>query len=139
MLEYKVDGLIEASPAQVWEILMDGASYPQWDPYCERIEGTIGPEQTIKAFTTLAPGRAFPVKVKNVKDARGMTWEGGLPLGLFKGVRRFVLTPKGEHTHFEVSETFTGPMLFMFKRTLPDMNEPFSAFVKGLKERAEKA
>lgn len=137
MLQYKASAVIEASPERVWEVLMDGGAYPQWDPYCERIEGTIAPGEKIKAFTTLAPGRAFPVKVQNVKPARGMTWEGGMPLGLFKGVRSFSLEPQGEHTRFEVAETFTGPLLVLFKKTLPDMNEPFAAFVKGLKARAE--
>ncbi len=66
-----------------------------------------------------------------------MTWEGGMPLGLFKGVRSFTLTPQGEAQHFELREVFSGPMLFMIGSSLPDMTGAFEGFCAGLKARAE--
>lgn len=39
-----------------------------------------------------------------------MAWLGGMPLGLFKGVRTYTLTPEGEgRTRFVMREECTGP------------------------------
>ena len=76
--------------------------------------------------------------VTEFQPGRKMTWTGGMPLGLFKGVRDFVLEPKGDGSvDFTVKEVFSGPLLPMFAGSLPDMTEPFKDFVAGLKARAE--
>ncbi len=139
MLEYSASTEIDASAERVWEVLTRASDYPEWDPYCIRIEGAILPGAKIKAFTTLAPDRAFPVEITTFKAGKLMVWSGGMPLGLFKGERFFEITPRGEGVTFKVREVFTGPLLPLFRKSLPDMNEPFAAFVKGLKERAESA
>lgn len=129
---------IKASPDVIWKILTDAPNYPTWDPYAIRIEGTIADGQSITAYTKLSPDRAFPVKVTDFVPNQRMSWVGGLPLGLFKGVRSFVLTPKGDGTtDFTVREEFTGPLLVVMGRSLPDMTKPFQEFVRGLKARAE--
>jgi hypothetical protein len=61
-----------------------------------------------------------------------------MPLGLFTGVRTYMLTPDGEgRTRFEMREEFSGPLLPLIWRTMPDMNEAFRQFASGLKARAE--
>ena len=138
MKEYKATATINATPEQIWHILTDASGYPEWDPYCERIEGKIAPGEKLKAFTTLSPGRAFPVKVTEFTPNRKMVWTGGMPLGLFKGERSFTLTPEqnGE-TRMTVKEVFSGPMLGLIGKSIPDMTEPFQKFVEGLKRKAE--
>jgi len=138
MKEYRASTFINASPDTIWAILTDGSKYPEWDPVAERIEGKIAPGETVKAFTKLAPGRAFPAKVTEFQPGRKMTWTGGMPLGLFKGVRTFTLIPQGDGSvEFILRETFSGPMLLLIGGTIPDMTEPFQGFVAGLKARAE--
>ncbi|MFE8605504.1 hypothetical protein [Archangium violaceum] len=66
-----------------------------------------------------------------------MTWTGGMPLGLFKGVRTFTLTPRGDQVEFTLHEVFSGPMLALIGGSIPDMSEAFQKFVEGLKRRAE--
>ena len=63
MLEYSTSTTIDAPAEKVWEVLIDTAKWPEWDPSCERIEGEVALGAKIKAFTKLSPGRAFPVKV----------------------------------------------------------------------------
>lgn len=138
MLSYEATTLIHADAAHIWGILTDASGYPAWDPYCERIEGSIAQGNKIKAFTSLAPGRAFPVTVKTFEPQRRMTWESGMPLGLFRGVRSFTLAPEGDAIRFSVREEFSGPMLVLIGRTIPDMNEPFARFCQGLKDTAER-
>ncbi|MEZ0374052.1 MAG: SRPBCC family protein [Candidatus Sericytochromatia bacterium] len=138
MKTFQASAMIEAAPEAVWAILTDAAAYPQFDPNCERIEGAIKSGETIKAFTKLAPGQAFPVKVSEFVPAQKMAWSSGMPFGLFKGERSFVLKPAaGGATEFTVKEVFSGPMMALIGGSIPDMTEPFRQFVAGLKQRAE--
>ena len=137
MKEYTATTTIKATPEAIWAILTDAAKFPEWDPVADRIEGRIAPGETIKAYTKLSPGRAFPAKVTEFTPGRKMVWSGGMPLGLFKGVRTFTLEPpvNGE-VKFTIREVFSGPLLPVFGGSLPDMTTPFQQFVDGLK-RAE--
>lgn len=137
MLEYQATATIDAPAAKVWAVLIDTAKWPQWDPSCEKIEGEVELGRKIKAFTKLSPGRAFPVKVTELVPNQKMTWSGGMPLGLFKGERTFVLRETDGHTVFTLREVFSGPMLRLIGKSIPDMTEPFEEFVAGLKGRAE--
>ncbi len=138
MKEYKATTTINASPEKIWAILTDGSKYPEWDPVADKIEGRIELGETVKAFTKLSPGRAFPAKVTVFEPGRKMVWSGGMPLGLFTGVRTFTLTPKGKGAvEFTLNETFSGPMLPLIGGSIPDMTEAFKGFVAGLKKRAE--
>ena len=139
MKEYTATTTINAPPETIWAILTDAAAYPEWDPSAERIEGRIAPGETVKAYTKLSPGRAFPAKINVFEPGRKMVWTGGMPLGLFKGERTFTLTPQGNGAvQFTIREVFSGPLLPLFGGSIPDMTAPFQQFVAGLKERAEK-
>jgi len=45
--------------------------------------------------------------------------------------------PGEGRTRFDMPEEFTGPLLPLIGRTMPDMNDSFRQFARGLKERAE--
>jgi hypothetical protein len=136
---YSATTTIEAPPEKIWTLLTNAAGYPEWDPGVDRIEGRIAPGEKITAFTKLSPGRAFPVKVTTFEPGRKMTWTGGMPLGLFKGERTFTLTPQpGGATEFTLREAFSGPLLGLIGRSLPDLNAAFAQFAAGLKRRAER-
>lgn len=137
-LSFEASAEIQASPAQVWAVLIDVAQWPQWDPFCVRIEGQVALGAKIKAYTKLAPGRAFPVNVSTLEAERLMVWSHSMPLGLFKGVRSYRLEPQDHgHTRFTMREEFSGPLLPVIGRTIPDMTEAFDSFVQGLKQRAQ--
>lgn len=136
-LNYEASTLIDASPQTVWAVLLDTAKWPEWDPFCIRIDGEVKLGNKVTAWTKLSPKRGFPVKVTELTPNQRMVWSGGMPFGLFKGVRTYSLEAQGGKTSFSMREEFSGPMLFMIKGSLPDMTEPFQAFVDGLKARAE--
>ncbi|MEQ9496050.1 MAG: SRPBCC domain-containing protein [Deltaproteobacteria bacterium] len=136
-MEFRAKATIAAPADTVWRIVTKTEDWPEWDPYCDRIEGQVGLGNKLKAYSKLSPGRAFGLKVTELVENEKMTWSGGMPFGLFKGVRTFSLTPRGEQTEFVLHEEFSGPMLGMIKGSIPDMTEAFEAFVNGLKERAE--
>lgn len=139
MLEYETKIDIDAPAAIVWEVLTDLASWPEWDPYCERIEAKAGLAlgAKLKAFTKLSPGRGFSLEVTTLEPGHRMVWTGGMPLGLFTGRRTYLLAAHGQRTHFEMCEVFSGPMLKLIAKSIPDMTEAFDAFAAGLKARAE--
>lgn len=137
MKTYEASATIDAAPEKVWSVLLATGQWPEWDPFCEKIEGTVALGAKIKAFSKLSPGRAFPVKVSELVANERMVWSGGMPLGLFKGVRTFTLARDGERTRFEVREVFSGPMLALIGGSIPDMTEAFQKFAAGLKARAE--
>lgn len=61
-----------------------------------------------------------------------------MPLGLFRGVRTYRLTEDRDGgTHFEMREVYSGPLLKVIARTIPDLQPSFETFTDGLKGRAE--
>src|SRR6476660_5179216 len=138
MKVFQATTTIAAAPETIWAILTNASSYPEWDPGVERIEGQIAPGEKITAYTKLSPGRAFPVTVSEFEPGRKMVWSSGMPLGLFRGERSFTLSPGGDgNIEFTVREVFTGPMLALIGRSLPDMTQPFQQFAAGLKRESE--
>ena len=87
MKSFEASSTIAAAPDTIWAILTDGASFPSWDSGVDRVEGQIAPGETIKVSVKVNPGRTFPVKVPEFKPGQRMVWSGGMPLGLFRGVR----------------------------------------------------
>ncbi len=62
-----------------------------------------------------------------------------MPLGLFKGVRTFSLSPQEAGvTRFDMREEYTGPLLPLIWRSMPDLGPSFEQFASGLKARAER-
>lgn len=128
---------IDAPPDVVWAVLIDVAGWPSFDPYSERIEGQAALGQTVTVFTTLAPGRAFPLKITTFDRPRQMAWTGGLPFGMLKNVRTHSISSRDSGSRFEISEVVSGPMLGVIAGALPDLTEPFAAFCHGLKAHVE--
>jgi hypothetical protein len=137
MKSYDAAATIDAPPEAVWSILTDAPAYAQWDSGVQKVDGRIAPGEKIKVVSEANPGRAFPVKVTEFEPARSMVWSGGMPLGLFKGVRTFTLAPEGSGTRFAVREEYSGPLLPMIWRSMPDLGPSFEQFARGLKARAE--
>ena len=138
MKSFEASAPIAASPEAIWAILTDAPNYPTWDSGVERVEGRIAPGERITVFSAVNPGRPFPVNVTEFSPGRRMVWSGGMPLGLFKGVRTFTLTPQGDRgTNFIMREEYSGPLAGLIGRSIPDLQPSFERFVTGLKRRAE--
>jgi hypothetical protein len=139
MKAYDATSVIQAAPATIWAILTDAPGYPKWDSGVLRVDGRIAPGETLKLVSEANPKRTFSLKVTEFRPDERMTWEGGMPLGLFRGVRTFTLSPHGDGTRFTVREQYTGALLPMIWRSMPDLGPSFQKFATGLKRRAEQA
>jgi hypothetical protein len=135
---YNASIAIQASADKVWNLLTDADGYPAWDLSMDHIEGKLAPGETVKFFTKLS-AQAFPVKVTAFEPSRKMVLTGGLPLGLFKSERTHTLTMnKDGSTTFHTEEIFSGLLLPVFGKNIPDLTENFRNFAAALKKQAEK-
>ncbi len=140
MKSFSATTTIRASKERIWQILTDAPNFPKWEPGVIRIEGKIADGEKIVAYNKISPNRAFPARVAVLAPGQKMTWTGGMPFGLFTGVRSFTLTPKSDDSvEFTLREEFSGPLLPLIGRTIPDMTDSFQNFVNGLKKYAEQA
>lgn len=136
---YESTALIRATPEDIWAILTDAPGYTTWDSGVERVDGRIALGEKITVYSKVNPGRAFPVKVTELKPGERMVWSGGMPLGVFTGVRTFTLTGQGDGmTGFKMREEYTGPMVPVIWKSMPDLGPSFDQFAAGLKARAER-
>src|SRR5262245_31456938 len=138
MKSFQVEMTIKASPTTIWALMTDALRIPDWDPGIDHIEGRIAPGEKVKVVTKASPDRAFPVTVTEFEPGRRMVWSGGMPLGLFKGVRTYTLAPADDGTTaFSMQEVYSGLLAPLFTRSIPDLSGAFEAYGAGLKQRAE--
>jgi hypothetical protein len=136
---YSVTRSIQATPEVVWGLLTDTGTYADWNPTIVSIEGPISLDETVSLVSTVNPKRTFKVNVDVMEPPRRLVWSDGMPLGLFKGERTFVLEPSGGGTQFTMTEEYTGLMSGMIFKSIPDLTESFNQFADGLKSAAEAA
>ncbi|QDG87077.1 hypothetical protein [Pseudarthrobacter sp. NIBRBAC000502770] len=106
------------------------------DGQCRRLRDELRNGGTIRIRTRTGANRTLRLRVQQM-PGEVMTWTGGLPLGLFTGVRTLKLEPRGGMTHLRVKEEFTGPLRGLPWKASPDMQQAFTDYVDAVKERAE--
>jgi hypothetical protein len=136
---YEASAVISADPQAIWDVLTDADSWVQWDSGVLRVDGKIAPGGKLKVVSEANPKRAFTLRVTEFVPPQAMVWTGGMPLGLFKGVRTFMLHPQGSGTRFHLREEYTGPLLPLIWKSMPDLQPSFDKFAGGLKRRVEAA
>src|SRR5688500_504307 len=135
---YEATSVIDPRAEARCAVLTNAPGNADWDSGGVRVEGKTAPQETMKVVSEANPQRAFPVKVTEFAPGERMVWSGRMPLGLFKGVRTFRLAPEGDATRFTMREEYTGPMLPMIWRSMPDLGPSLEEIARGLKARAER-
>jgi len=128
---------IRAGAPVIWRILTDAQDFPRWNSTITRIEGDIREGRRLRLHV---PGteRTFTPRVSGLTPNQRMTWTGGVA-PLFTGVRAFVLRPRSDgSTDFVMDERFSGAMLPLIARALPDFRPVFARFASDLKWEAER-
>jgi hypothetical protein len=139
MRSYEVRRSIAADPAAVWATLTDADRLVASNTGIRRIDGPIALGSAFTLWSDAMPGRGFKTRVSAMEPPHRMVWEGGLPAGLFRGVRTFTLTAANGGTEFLMCEEFTGPMLPLIWRSMPDLQPSFEVFADGLARATERA
>lgn len=142
MKELRTEIEIQASDKQVWQLLTDFASFPEWNPLIRRANGEAraGAQLEVHIQPPGARGMTFRPAVLKAEPNRELRWLGRLILpGLFDGEHIFTIEPLGEnHVRFVQREVFTGLLVPLFARGLDtDTRRGFEAMNRALKARAE--
>jgi hypothetical protein len=138
MRAFAVTTSIHAAPERIWALLTDAAGYARWNNTVEKVEGNIALGERVTVHAKINPGRAFPVRVGEFEPPRRMVWIGGMPLGLFRGERTFTLKPRSNGgVEFSMREEYTGLMVALIVRSIPDLQPAFDEFASDLKRAAE--
>lgn len=140
--EIKTSIVINASAAEVWSVLTDFASYPQWNPFLKSITGVVktGNRIVARIEPPEAKGMTFKPKVLAFEENKEFRWIGHLLFpGLFDGEHIFELVTNADGTTtFIQREKFKGILVPLFKKML-DLNtvNGFNLMNTALKERVE--
>jgi hypothetical protein len=133
---------INAGPERVWRILMDFASYPEWNPFIRFMQGKA--EKGARLEVKLQPGGAramnFHPTVLSAEKGWEFRWLGHLLApGVFDGEHSFVIEPiAGGKVRFRQSENFRGILVPLLKNSLDkDTRRGFEEMNLALKGRAE--
>ena len=139
MRSYEAAARIDASPEQVWALLVDVGSWRDWDSGVDRVDGRVALGEKLTLYATMIRNRPFTVAVTEIRPREAMRWRGGLPLGLAVIERTYSLDGQEDgSTVLTVREDHTGPLAALQGRRTPDLNPSFRQFCAGLKTRAER-
>jgi hypothetical protein len=136
---YAVGINIKAQPNRIWTLLTNAKDFPRWNSTVKNIEGTISLGEKIQLRATIAPERIFKLRVSEFVVNQKMVWrDGAAPM--FQGVRTYALKSKNDgSTDFLMEEIFSGLMLPMIVKSLPDFGPTFEQYTADLKHEAEQA
>lgn len=136
-MKYAASIDIKADTQKVWKLLTNVDAQNRWNSTLIELKGKFEPGAKLSFLTKVSPKRAFGAKVKSLTNNH-MVLTGGMPLGLFKGERVFKVTDLGEGTtRFETEEEFSGPLLGLISKSMPDLQPSFDTLASDLKKAAE--
>lgn len=130
--------VIDAAPAEVWEVLADGERYAEWNPFIVSMEGDLEAGTTLQITLQPASGRrmVFRPLVLTVEPARELRWLGQFFMPrIFDGEHYFLLEERDGAAHLTHGERFSGALLMFIDPE--SFRGDFEAMNTALKERVE--
>ncbi len=137
MRSFEATSIIAASPEKVWAILTDMRAWPSWGSGVVRVKGRLEVGARVEITSEGKAGKGFPFKVTEVEPGERLVLTGSARLGLFTGVRTYLVTTKSRGARFRMREEYHGRMAAMVVQSMPDMTDLFQQFADGLKGQAE--
>lgn len=100
---------INASPQQVWKVLMDTDKYHEWNPVMQLLEGEIIVGNQVKyQFTQDANNKSqISAKIEQIIPNRLLNQTGGMPYILTFN-HKYILEAKEEQTKIIIHEDYRG-------------------------------
>lgn len=128
-----------AAPVEVvWAQLTDTASFADWNPFIQSLEGTlaVGEKLTVRITPPGGKGMTFRPTVTAVEENRRLEWLGRfLVPGLFDGRHSFTLEAVEGGTRLTQEETFTGALVPLMASVLKKTEDGFRAMNEALRDR----
>jgi hypothetical protein len=133
---------IQAPAGRLWQVLIDFASYPEWNPFIRRISGQPKEGTRLKVYIEPpgAKGRIFRPKVLKTDPNHELRWFGRLLIpGLLDGDHIFTIEHIGRNrVRFVQREIFSGLLVSFLAHGLDTkIGLGFEQMNQALKLRAE--
>jgi uncharacterized protein YndB with AHSA1/START domain len=137
--EYDTVSKIRATPEMVWRVLTDASGYANWNPEIIGIDGRMALNERITARVKLGSGaiRRVPMRVTAFEPPSRMEWTGGLPLGLFVGLRTFTVTPRDGMVEFRMHLRMSGPLAPLILKSVGDRQTEIDTFASAIRGHVE--
>lgn len=142
IIESAID--IDAPPERVWSILVDLASYAEWNPFTPRIDASLRPGEPVVLHVAMKPGKKLLVQKESctVNDPARHELGWGMTMGpafvlRAQRIQRLTPLPSGG-TRYWTGDSFAGvltPLVMALYRS--DIQRGFDAVARALKQRAE--
>ena len=132
MRSFEASSLVDAAPDVVLPMLTDVSAWPDWDSGVTKVDGQLALGKKLSITVKTNPGRTFPVKLIQLAAPQQMVFRGGMPLGLFTGLRTYTLAPEAAGTRFTMREVYTGLLAGLIFKSIPDLGPSFRQFAEGL-------
>ena len=124
MKELSTEIEFDGTPQEVWTTLTDLQTYPQWNPFIEKIDGelTVGAKLDVRLQPADERGITMHPTVQAAEPGRELRWIGHLMIpGIFDGEHRFLIEEAGPgRVRFTQSERFGGIMVPLLWKKLRD-------------------
>lgn len=137
----KISATIEiaAPPEQVWAVLTDLASYPEWNPVFKKASGQPIPGNRI-TITSTNPQTdhtmTVTVKVLTAEPGTELRWASRV-LGLMTSEHSFLLSPTSGGTQLVQTHTYRGLFTRFPPKTINRIQASFEAINQAVRQRAE--
>jgi hypothetical protein len=135
---------INSYPESVWNILIDFATYEQWNPFINKIVGapTEGSKIDIYIETPSGKNRKYSPRITRVEEGRELRWFGKSSLpGFLNAEHIFTIEElQPERVRFIQREVFNGLLTRVFGKGVDtDIKQGFEDMNDALKKRAERS
>ena len=139
MIKIETETIIPASPEQIWDILTDFESYPEWNPMILEVTGkpVIGAKLKLKVSAPDNSGRKYSFKavIVNNQPSEMLAWKGGVP-GILSGFHYWKLSSCHSGTRLIHGEDFFGLYAwFMGRERIMSLKPAYENMNVALNER----
>jgi hypothetical protein len=135
--------IINSSPENVWALVTDFKSFPDWNPFIRAASGDIKVGARLKIYIQPPGSRGMTFKpvVQKVAPNHELRWLGRLFLPrLFDGEHALIIeSSKENYIRFTQREKFTGLLVPFSRSLLSGTARGFEEMNRALKERAERS
>jgi len=132
---------ISAPPSVVWDILVDGGRYHEWNPFITTLEGKLEQGETLNVVVSPPDSSDFRFRPEVLRSEPGeeLRWRGKILANfLFVGEHYFELLDLGNgSTRFTHGENFAGFLVRFLGKQLTETARGFVFMNQSLKRRAE--
>jgi hypothetical protein len=133
---------ITASATDVWKVLTDFDSYPDWNSMMSPEGDVLKPGARLRVRVRMGRWVRFTFRptIRRADPGRELSWRGRLPARLLQGVHTFAIEPlAGDRVRLVHREVFTGWLVPIYMWLMSGWaTRAYSKMNRELKARAER-